>query len=35
MAVGMIKDPKGANIIILNQQADLVAIGRRFLYNPR
>lgn len=35
MAVGKITDPKGANDIILNKQADLVAVGRGFLHNPR
>jgi len=35
MAVGMITDPKKANEIIATGQADLVAIGRGFLHNPR
>ncbi len=35
MAVGQIKDPKFANDVIINGQADLVAIGRGFLHNPR
>ena len=32
--VGMITDPIHANNIIINQDADMVAIARVFLYNP-
>eukprot|EP00026_Physarum_polycephalum_P009489 Phypoly_transcript_09614.p1 GENE.Phypoly_transcript_09614~~Phypoly_transcript_09614.p1 ORF type:complete len:391 (+),score=47.41 Phypoly_transcript_09614:171-1343(+) len=35
MAVGLITDPTKANEIIQNGQADLVALGRGFLHNPR
>ena len=33
--VGMIKDPIEANNIIINQDADMVAMARAFLSNPR
>ena len=33
--VGMIKDPIEANNIIVNQDADMVAMARAFLSNPR
>ena len=35
MCVGLIRDPKHAESIVASGQADLVAIGRGFLYNPR
>ncbi|EDQ02848.1 NADH:flavin oxidoreductase, partial [Sulfitobacter indolifex HEL-45] len=35
MAVGMIRAPLHAEAIIATKQADLVAIGRGFLNNPR
>ena len=34
MAVGLIVHPKQAEEILLNGQADLVAVGRELLYNP-
>ena len=34
-AVGMISDPKKANDIIISQEADMVAMARAFLSNPR
>ena len=34
-AVGMISDPKKANDIIINKDADMVAMARAFLSNPR
>ena len=33
--VGMITDPIDANNIIINQVADMVAMARAFLSNPR
>ena len=33
--VGMIKDPIRANNIIINQDADMIAMARTFLSNPR
>ena len=33
--VGMIKDPFEANNILINKEADMVAMGRAFLSNPR
>ena len=33
--VGMIKDPFEANNILINQEADMVAMARAFLSNPR
>ena len=33
--VGMIKDPIKANNIIINQEADMIAMARAFLSNPR
>ena len=33
--VGMIKDPIKANNIIINQDADMIAMARAFLTNPR
>ena len=33
--VGMITDPIVANNIIVNQDADMVAMARAFLSNPR
>ena len=35
MCVGLIRDPEHAESIVATGQADLVAIGRGFLYNPR
>jgi 2,4-dienoyl-CoA reductase-like NADH-dependent reductase (Old Yellow Enzyme family) len=35
MAVGLIIHPKQAEAILQNGQADLVALGREFLYNPQ
>jgi NADPH2 dehydrogenase len=35
MAVGMITDPKQAEAILAAGQADLIALGRGFLRNPR
>jgi len=35
MAVGMITEPQQAEDILVNQQADLIAMAREFLYNPR
>lgn len=35
MAVGLITEPKQANDIILNNQADMVAMARSFLGDPR
>jgi 2,4-dienoyl-CoA reductase-like NADH-dependent reductase (Old Yellow Enzyme family) len=35
MAVGLIRDPRHANAIVANGQADLVALGRGILNNPR
>ncbi|MCL4135408.1 UNVERIFIED_CONTAM: hypothetical protein GTU68_011741, partial [Idotea baltica] len=35
MAVGLITEPKQAETIVASQQADLVALARAFLYNPR
>lgn len=35
MAVGLITDPHQANDILAGQQADLIALGRIMLYNPR
>jgi len=35
MAVGMITEPQQAEDILNNQQADLIAMAREFLYNPR
>lgn len=35
MAVGSITEPVQAEQILLNDQADLIAIARAFLYNPR
>ncbi|MBL8379687.1 MAG: NADH:flavin oxidoreductase/NADH oxidase [Burkholderiales bacterium] len=35
MAVGLITEPAQAEAIIANGQADLVALARGFLYNPR
>ena len=34
-AVGMISDPKKANDIIVNKDADMIAMARAFLSNPR
>ena len=33
--VGIITDPTDANNIIINQDADMVAMARAFLSNPR
>ena len=33
--VGMIKDPFEANNIVINKDADMVAMARAFLSNPR
>jgi NADPH2 dehydrogenase len=33
--VGMITEPTKANDIIVNQDADMIAIARSFLSNPR
>ena len=33
--VGMITDPLKANNIIINQDADMIAMARAFLSNPR
>ncbi|OZI75101.1 NADH:flavin oxidoreductase/NADH oxidase [Bordetella genomosp. 12] len=35
MAVGMLSDPATANRVLTEHQADLVAIGRGMLFNPR
>ncbi len=35
MAVGLITEPQQAEAIIANGQADLVALGRSLIYNPR
>ena len=35
MAVGLITEPAHAEAILVNQEADLVAFARSFLYNPR
>lgn len=35
IAVGMITDPKQAQDIVANGQADMVALGRAILYDPR
>jgi len=35
IAVGLITEPIQANAILDNGQADMVALGRAFLYNPR
>ena len=35
MAVGLITDPKQAEAILENQEADLIALARAFLYKPR
>ena len=35
MAVGMIRDPKFANEIIQEDKADMVALARGMLYEPR
>lgn len=35
MAVGLITDPAQAEGIVQNSQADMVALARAFLYNPR
>src|SRR6201996_4655544 len=35
MAVGLITEPKQAEAIIAGERADLVALGRGMLYNPR
>lgn len=35
MAVGMLSDPSVANSVLTEEQADLVAIGRGMLFNPR
>lgn len=35
MAVGLITEPSQANAIVANGQADMVALGRAMLYNPR
>ena len=35
MAVGLITEPAQAESIIANEQADMVALARAFLYNPR
>ena len=35
MAVGLITEPTQAEAILVNQEADLVALARSFLYNPR
>ena len=34
-AVGMISDPKKANDNVINKDADMVAMARAFLSNPR
>ena len=34
MAVGVIVDPKQAENILIEQQADLIAMGRELMYNP-
>jgi 2,4-dienoyl-CoA reductase-like NADH-dependent reductase (Old Yellow Enzyme family) len=33
--VGLITDPNQAEAVLQNGDADLVALGRAFLYNPR
>lgn len=35
MAVGLITDPNEANKILIEGKADLIALGRAFLHNPR
>jgi 2,4-dienoyl-CoA reductase-like NADH-dependent reductase (Old Yellow Enzyme family) len=35
MAVGLITDPKHANAIVANGDADMVALARAFLRDPR
>lgn len=35
MAVGMLSDPELANRVLVEEKADLVAIGRGMLFNPR
>ena len=35
MTVGLITDPKQAEAILENQEADLIALARAFLYKPR
>ena len=35
MAVGLITEPVQAEQILANGQADLIALARAFLYNPR
>jgi 2,4-dienoyl-CoA reductase-like NADH-dependent reductase (Old Yellow Enzyme family) len=35
MAVGLITEPRQADAIIASGQADLVALGRGMLFNPR
>lgn len=35
MAVGLITEPRQANDVLVRQQADLIALGRVLLYNPR
>ena len=35
ITVGMITDPFDANNIIINQDADMIAMARAFLSNPR
>jgi len=34
MAVGVIVDPKQAENILMEEQADLIAMGRELMYNP-
>ena len=35
IAVGLITDPKQAEKVITDSEADMVALGRAMLYNPR
>lgn len=35
MAVGMLSDPELANQVLVDQKADLIAVGRGMLFNPR
>ena len=34
MAVGVIVDPKQAENILIEEKADLIAMGRELMYNP-
>jgi len=35
MAVGQITEPRQAEAILVQDQADMIAIGRRLMFNPR